>query len=134
MAVSNVDRFITRWQSASGSERANYQLFVHELCTLLDLPTPDPAREDTRDNAAGTLATRDDCKHALDDALLERLVALNAERAAEEKRGLIRWLRPEFQIPASGRPRVRRSRGLRSKPVLPGAAPGRNACRRSSTR
>ena len=45
------DKFITRWQSASGSERANYQLFVHELCTLLELPTPDPAREDTRDNA-----------------------------------------------------------------------------------
>jgi hypothetical protein len=26
-------------------------------------------------------------------------VALNAERAAEERRGLIRWLRPEFQNP-----------------------------------
>lgn len=48
---SDVDQFIERWQSASGSERANYQLFVHELCTLLELPTPDPAREDTRDNA-----------------------------------------------------------------------------------
>lgn len=46
-----------------------------------------------------TPATREDCKRALDDALLERLVALNAERAAEEKRGLIRWLRPEFQNP-----------------------------------
>jgi hypothetical protein len=34
------------------------------------------------------------------DALLERLVALNAQRAAEEKSGLIRWLRPEFQNPA----------------------------------
>lgn len=32
-----------------------------------------------------------------DDEILERLVALNHERAAEEKRGLIRWLRPEFQ-------------------------------------
>ena len=30
---------------------------------------------------------------------LERLVALNAERAAEEKAGLVRWLRPEFQAP-----------------------------------
>ena len=35
-----------------------------------------------------------------DEAVLERLVALNAERAAEEARGLIRWLRPEFQDPA----------------------------------
>lgn len=32
-----------------------------------------------------------------DDEILARLVALNHERAAEEKRGLIRWLRPEFQ-------------------------------------
>jgi hypothetical protein len=34
-----------------------------------------------------------------DEQLLERLVALNAERAAEERRGHIRWLRPEFQNP-----------------------------------
>jgi hypothetical protein len=34
-----------------------------------------------------------------DEQILERLVALNAERAAEENRGLIRWLRPEFQNP-----------------------------------
>lgn len=32
-----------------------------------------------------------------DDQILERLVALNAERAEEERKGLIRWLRPEFQ-------------------------------------
>ncbi len=31
--------------------------------------------------------------------MLERLVALNAERATEEARGLVRWLRPEFQNP-----------------------------------
>ena len=36
-----------------------------------------------------------------DEEILERLVALNAERAAEEQRGLIRWLRPEFQNPAT---------------------------------
>ena len=34
-----------------------------------------------------------------DEEILERLVALNAERAEEEKRGLVRWLRPEFQNP-----------------------------------
>jgi hypothetical protein len=43
--------------------------------------------------------TRDDAKRDLDDAILERLVALNAKRAAEEARGLVRWLRPEFQNP-----------------------------------
>ena len=35
-----------------------------------------------------------------DEQILERLVALNHERAEEESRGLIRWLRPEFQNPA----------------------------------
>lgn len=43
--------FIARWSGASGSERANYQLFLTELCALLDVPQPDPAREDTRENA-----------------------------------------------------------------------------------
>ena len=33
------------------------------------------------------------------EAILERLVALNRERAEEEKRGLVRWLRPEYQAP-----------------------------------
>jgi hypothetical protein len=45
------------------------------------------------------IATRQTAKIALDTALLERLVALNAERAAEEARGVVRWLRPEFQNP-----------------------------------
>ena len=40
---------------------------------------------------------RTDVKRALDETLLERLVALNTERADEEKRGIVRWLRPEFQ-------------------------------------
>ncbi|WP_035271686.1 class I SAM-dependent DNA methyltransferase [Desulfonatronum thiodismutans] len=34
-----------------------------------------------------------------DDEILERLVRLNQERAAEERRGLVRWLRPEYQNP-----------------------------------
>lgn len=34
------------------------------------------------------------------DMVLERLVELNQRRAAEEKLGHIRWLRPEFQNPA----------------------------------
>ncbi|MCC6527290.1 MAG: class I SAM-dependent DNA methyltransferase [Polyangiaceae bacterium] len=39
-----------------------------------------------------------------DEQILERLVALNAERAEEEKRGLVRWLRPDFQAPRSRAP------------------------------
>jgi hypothetical protein len=35
--------------------------------------------------------------------IIARLVALNAERVAEEARGHIRWLRPEFQAPRDTR-------------------------------
>ena len=35
----------------------------------------------------------------LEQAILGRLVDLNHDRAEEEKRGLIRWLRPEYQNP-----------------------------------
>ncbi len=34
-----------------------------------------------------------------DEQILENLVALNAERAEEERNGLIRWLRPDYQNP-----------------------------------
>ena len=37
-----------------------------------------------------------------DEEILEQLVALNHERAAEESTGKIRWLRPEFQNPLRG--------------------------------
>lgn len=37
--------------------------------------------------------------NAWTDALLLRLVALNARRAAEETSGTVRWLRPEYQQP-----------------------------------
>jgi hypothetical protein len=35
------------------------------------------------------------------DEILARVVALNAERRAEEASGLIRWLRPEYQAPTT---------------------------------
>ena len=35
--------------AADGSERANAQLFVGDLCELLDLPKPDPARDHAAD-------------------------------------------------------------------------------------
>jgi hypothetical protein len=38
-----------------------------------------------------------------DAALVARVVALNAERVAEEAAGTIRWLRPEFQAPEEAR-------------------------------
>ena len=38
-----------------------------------------------------------------DEEVLARLVALNAERAEEEARGLVRWLRPDYQRPRFGK-------------------------------
>ena len=46
-----IDQFLARWRNAGGSERANYQLFIADLCELLGVDKPQPASEDTRDNA-----------------------------------------------------------------------------------
>ena len=48
---NNADAFIGRWLGVKGSERANYQMFVTDLCRLLEVPEPEPASDDTRDNA-----------------------------------------------------------------------------------
>ncbi len=47
-----------------------------------------------------------------DDELLERLVALNAERANEEAAGQVRWLRPDYQIPRFAKGAAAKSREL----------------------
>jgi len=43
-AMNDITEFITRWKNSGGSEQANSQLFLAELCAVLDLPPPDPAR------------------------------------------------------------------------------------------
>lgn len=42
-ASDRVEPFISRWQSSGGAERANAQLFLSELCDLLELLHPEPA-------------------------------------------------------------------------------------------
>ena len=43
-ASPDIDAFIERWQHrVGGQERANYGMFLRELCGALDLPPPDPA-------------------------------------------------------------------------------------------
>ena len=48
--MSSIIDFITRWKASGGSEQANSQLFLSELCAVLDLPTPDPARPVNEEN------------------------------------------------------------------------------------
>lgn len=43
--------FIHRWQQSSASERANYALFLSELCDYIDVPRPEPSQGDTDQNA-----------------------------------------------------------------------------------
>ncbi len=47
----DVDAFIDRWKDArGGAERANYQMFLTQLCQAVGLPLPDPASADTASN------------------------------------------------------------------------------------
>ena len=47
----DINAFIERWsQARGGAERANFQMFLTELCGALDLPRPHPASDDTRSN------------------------------------------------------------------------------------
>ena len=64
------------------------------------------------DHAAGTLT---------DVEILTRLVALNAARAAEEARGIIRWLRPAYQAPNEA-PKTTGNLDLGETSVLPASA------------
>jgi hypothetical protein len=42
----STDEFILRWARSGAAERANYQLFLSELCDVLDVPRPDPTVPD----------------------------------------------------------------------------------------
>ena len=43
--------FIARWQNSGGAERANYALFLTQLCDILVVPQPDATKPDDADNA-----------------------------------------------------------------------------------
>ena len=49
--MTDAGPFITRWSASSAHERANYALFLSELCDLLGVPRPNPAVAEDRDNA-----------------------------------------------------------------------------------
>jgi hypothetical protein len=45
MSSEGATAFIARWAAATASERANSQLFLAELCDVLRVARPEPARE-----------------------------------------------------------------------------------------
>ena len=47
----DIEAFITRWTAREGgAERANYQMFLSELCDVLGVPRPDPAGSEREHN------------------------------------------------------------------------------------
>lgn len=46
-----VQTFIQRWESSGAAERANYQIFLAELCDVLSVFRPEPTKPDEADNA-----------------------------------------------------------------------------------
>ena len=43
--------FISRWKDSAAAERANYALFLSELCDFLEVPRPQPTGPDSSKNA-----------------------------------------------------------------------------------
>lgn len=64
---------------------------------------------------------------ASDEAILTHLCALNAQRAAEERAGIIRWLRPAFQNPTSTATQTSLATGDEPAAVKPAAAKAKPA-------
>ena len=50
-SAPDIPSFITRWSGSGAAERANYQLFLSELCDLLGVARPDPTKPDDAENA-----------------------------------------------------------------------------------
>lgn len=48
MSEADVEAFIERWRPSGGSERANYQLFLTELCELLGIGKPGVATSEAK--------------------------------------------------------------------------------------
>ena len=46
-----VEGFLRRWEASGAAERANYQLFLSELCDLIGVERPEPTRADDSENA-----------------------------------------------------------------------------------
>jgi hypothetical protein len=47
----NLATLLASWKDSGAAERANYQLFLTQLCDLLDVPQPEPTRPAIEDNA-----------------------------------------------------------------------------------
>lgn len=117
-----IETFITRWRAnEGGAERANYVLFLTELCTLLDLPQPDPA----------------DASHTRNDYVFERAVTFKDEAGKTGHGRIDLYKRGAFVLEAkqSREPGGKKEVALPAEQAaLPGFAPTQIRGRRSAQR
>jgi hypothetical protein len=124
-----LEALIGEAKASGGSELSNCGIFIERLCLALGLPGPDMAKEANELNdyvlerratltaygwedlipaligkPGATLPSphKSEAQEQAVEEPLSRLVGLNQERAAEEKRGIVRWLRSDYQIPKLG--------------------------------
>ncbi len=115
---SNVESFIARWQNQEGGqERANYALFLTELCDLLELPHADPA------SAA----------HETNDYVFERVVRETARDGSFSSRRIDLYKRDCFILEAK-QSRLSGDKKLDEAPRLPGIATSAPRGRRAGLR
>jgi len=74
------------WEAQQEAQTGSFHDFKTGLVSLVDPINPDDL---------GRTTARWETQ--LDAEILQRLVTLNAQRAEEEQRGIIHWLRPEYQ-------------------------------------
>ncbi|MGY4397557.1 hypothetical protein ACVWZA_002751 [Sphingomonas sp. UYAg733] len=99
-ASTEIEKFIARWRAnEGGAERANYVLFITELCTLLDLPQANPA----------------DATHERNDYVFERAVTFKDEAGKTGHGRIDLYKRGAFVLEA----KQSRERGGRKEVALP---------------
>ena len=94
LTLTNMYNVLAKLRSGEALTAKEKVIHEHGLCSVL--------RQIHDDLDAAVFDTYGWPATLTDEEILERLVALNRERAEEEKRGLVRWLRPEFQAPDAG--------------------------------
>jgi len=98
--AAEIEKFIARWRAnEGGAERANYVLFLTELCTLLDLPQADPA----------------DATHERNDYVFERAVTFKDEAGHTGHGRIDLYKRGAFVLEA----KQSRERGGKKEVALP---------------
>ena len=100
MPPDPVATFITRWSDTELAERANKDLFLTELCDLLELPHPDPAGPDSAENAY-VFERAVPLHHADGRVTVGKIDLYRRNRFVLEAKQTASAARPENQLPAT---------------------------------